>query len=93
MPKPRPPHLHRETTSHGRTVWYVRVVRGPRIRITAAFGTPEFDAEYQAAISGKQRPHHPRRRPLRPRGADDVVREQPRRRESQAVAAEMGGAF
>jgi hypothetical protein len=25
MPRPRPPHLHRETTRHGKTVWYVRV--------------------------------------------------------------------
>src|SRR3546814_13722617 len=55
MPRPRPPHLHRETTRHGRTVWYVRVGRGPRVRITAAFGTPEFDSEYQAAISGAAR--------------------------------------
>jgi len=56
MPRPRPPHLHRETTRHGRTVWYVRVNRGARIRINAAFGTPEFDAEYQGAISGTPRP-------------------------------------
>src|SRR3546814_9359090 len=55
MPRPRPPRLHRETTRHGRTVWYVRVGRGPRVRITAAFGTPEFDSEYQAAISGAAR--------------------------------------
>src|SRR3546814_17005657 len=55
MPRPRPPRLHRETTRHGRTVWYVRVGRGPRVRITAAFDTPEFDSEYQAAISGAAR--------------------------------------
>jgi integrase len=52
MPRPRPPHLHRQVTQHDRTVWYVRVGKGPRIRIRAAFGTPEFDAEYQAAIAG-----------------------------------------
>jgi integrase len=51
MPRPRPPHLHRQVTRHGKTVWYVRVGRGPRTRIRAAFGTPEFDAEYRAAIS------------------------------------------
>lgn len=56
MPRPRPPHLHREETRHGRAVWYVRVERGPRIRIRAAFGTPEFDAEYQDAVEGKRRP-------------------------------------
>jgi hypothetical protein len=33
-------------------VWYVRVGKGRRMRIRAAFGTPEFDAEYQAAIAG-----------------------------------------
>jgi integrase len=56
MPRPRPPHLHRETTRHGTTVWYVRVGKGPRIRIRAAFGAPGFDSEYQAAITGNARP-------------------------------------
>jgi integrase len=56
MPRPRPPHVHRETTRHGRTVWYVRVGKGPRTRLVADFGTPEFDAEYQAALAGKARP-------------------------------------
>ena len=52
MPRPRPPHLHRQVTQHGKTVWYVRIGKGPRIRIRAAFGTPEFDTEYQAALAG-----------------------------------------
>jgi integrase len=52
MPRPRPPHLHRQVTQHGKTVWYVRVGKGPRIRIRSAFGSPEFDSEYQAAIGG-----------------------------------------
>src|SRR5262249_1086326 len=52
MSRPRPPHLHREVTRHKRPVWYVRVGKGPRIRIRAEYGTSEFDAEYQAAISG-----------------------------------------
>ncbi|RTL97427.1 integrase [Ancylobacter aquaticus] len=30
--------------------------QGPRTRIRAAFGTPEFDAEYQAALLGASRP-------------------------------------
>src|SRR5262245_45812532 len=51
MPRPRPPHLHRELTRHGKAVWYVRLAKGPRIRIRAEFGSPEFGAEYQAAIS------------------------------------------
>ena len=56
MPRPRPPHLHREITQHGKTVWYVRLGKGPRTRLWASFGTPEFDTEYRAAIEGKPRP-------------------------------------
>jgi len=52
MPRPRPPHLQREITRHGKAVWYVRVDRGPRIRIRSEYGTSEFDAEYRAALSG-----------------------------------------
>jgi integrase len=61
MPRPRPPHLHRQFTRHGKTVWYVRIDKGRRIRIRAPFGTPEFDAEYQAALAGNS--------PRRTRGA------------------------
>lgn len=53
MPRPRPPHLHCETTRHGRTVWYVRLGKGPRIRLRAAWGSPEFEAEYRAAVAGE----------------------------------------
>jgi integrase len=56
MPRPRPPYLWRETTRHGRVVWYVRVWRGPRIRLKAAYGSPEFWAAYDAAIAGKLSP-------------------------------------
>jgi integrase len=56
MPRPRPPHVHRETTRHGRVVWYARVGKGPRIRIRAEFGSSEFQAEYQAAITGAPSP-------------------------------------
>lgn len=56
MPRPRPPHLHRETTRHGKAVWYVRAGKGPRIRLRAEYGTPGFDTEYQAAVTGSPRP-------------------------------------
>ena len=56
MPRPHPPHLQRQVTRHGKTVWYVRVGRGPKVRVRAEFGTPEFDSEYQAALAGIQRP-------------------------------------
>jgi len=51
MPRPRPPHLHRQVTRHGKTVWYVRIGKGSRIRIRAAFGTAEFGAEYRSAVA------------------------------------------
>jgi integrase len=54
MPRPRPPHLHREISRHGKAVWYVRVGKDRRIRIRAEFGTTEFDAEYQAALAGER---------------------------------------
>lgn len=53
MPRPRPPHLHRETTRHGATVWYVRIGKGSRIRLRAPYGSAEFSAEYRAAMSGE----------------------------------------
>lgn len=53
MPRPRPPHLHAETTRHGKRVWYVRRGHDPRVRIRAQFGTAEFDHQYQAALAGK----------------------------------------
>src|SRR4051812_12077942 len=52
MPRPRPPHLHRERTRHGCLVWYVRREHGPRIRLRADFGSPAFWAEYRSAIEG-----------------------------------------
>jgi hypothetical protein len=58
MPRPRPPHLHREATRHGRLVWYVRRDKGPRIRIRAEYGTPEFEVEYQAALAGTPPPRN-----------------------------------
>jgi hypothetical protein len=57
MPRPRPPNLNRELTRHGKAVWYVRVGKGPRVRIRAEFGTPEFDLEYRAAVTGGPPPN------------------------------------
>ncbi len=54
MPRPRWPHLQRETNRHGKTVWYVRRDRSqPRIRLRNAFGSPEFETEYFAALRGE----------------------------------------
>jgi hypothetical protein len=61
MPRQRPPHLQRERTRHGKAVWYVRVGKGPRIRINADYGTPGFDLSMRrlspAARSGRAAPH------------------------------------
>jgi integrase len=56
MPKPRPPHLHREETRHGAVNWYVREGHGPRIRIKAHYGSAEFWSEYRAALEGAPMP-------------------------------------
>jgi integrase len=53
MPRPRPPHLHRQVTRHGKVVWYVRIGRGHRTRLRAAYGSPDFQAEYHAALTGE----------------------------------------
>lgn len=53
MPRPRPPHLHRERNRHGKHVWYVRKDKGPRYRLRSEFGSDAFNAEYQAAVEGK----------------------------------------
>ena len=50
MPRPRPPYLSHEVTRHGNSVWYLRR-GGKRIRLRAEYGTLDFDAEYQAAVS------------------------------------------
>jgi integrase len=54
MPRPRPYRLLKETNRHGKTVWYVRDGKGPRVRINGVYGTPEFEAAYQAAINGEK---------------------------------------
>lgn len=52
MTKPRPPYVIRQLTKSGKVKWYVWKRPGPRIRLRAPFGSPEFMAEYQAAMAG-----------------------------------------
>lgn len=59
MPRPRPPHLHRETTRHEKTVWYVRVGKGPRIRLRSEFSSNAFDDEYRDAVAGNLQARKP----------------------------------
>jgi integrase len=56
MPRPRPPHLHREKTRHGVVNWYVRRGHGPRIRIKAEYGSQAFWSEYRAALEDTPKP-------------------------------------
>lgn len=52
MPRPLPRYVRRQTTRHGKTVYYFRRDRGgSRIRLRK-FGTAEWDAEYAAALAG-----------------------------------------
>ena len=53
MPRPHKPHLQREKTRLGKSIWYFRIGHGPRIRIKAEYGTPEFEAAYRAALAGE----------------------------------------
>lgn len=60
MPRPRPLYLHKTTSRHGRTVWYVRRSKAhPKIRIRGEYGSKEFMAAYQAAIQGEISPPAP----------------------------------
>ena len=52
MSRPRPPYLLKETSRHGKTLWYVRKGEGPRTRIKGEYGSEEFMANYLAAING-----------------------------------------
>lgn len=52
MPRPRKPHIVKETNRHGKTVRYFRRGKGPRIRLPGVFGSKEFNEAYDAAASG-----------------------------------------
>ena len=43
--------MQRHRTRHGKIVWYVRVDRGGRHRLTSEVGTPSFREEYEAAYA------------------------------------------
>lgn len=56
MPRHRRPYLQHEITRHGKTVWYFRKGKGPRIRLSGAYGSKQFNAEYDAAMAGAPLP-------------------------------------
>jgi len=53
MPK-RLPYILRQTTRHGKTVWYFRIKAGPRTRLPGEYGSDEFMAAYRAALAGEK---------------------------------------
>jgi len=54
MPRPRRLHIHKETTRHGRIVWYFRQGKEKRIRLPGAYGSREFFEAYDRAAAGKE---------------------------------------
>lgn len=53
VPRPRLLGLCRQITQHGKVCWYVRLGKGPRIRLRAPYGTEEFRQQYRDALAGK----------------------------------------
>ena len=56
MPRPRKPYTQREKTRHGKWVWYFRRPGGKHIRLRGEYESPEWLADYEAAISGAPAP-------------------------------------
>ena len=63
MRRTLPPHVYRERTRHGRWVLYFRRGKGRRIRLPDTVDTPEFEAAYQAALTGNAPPSKTTRTP------------------------------
>lgn len=56
MPRPRKPYIQKEVTRHGKVVWYFRRGKEKRIRLPGVYGSKEFNAAYDAALSGQPKP-------------------------------------
>ena len=54
MPRPRKPYVQKETTRHKKTVWYFRKGDGPRVRLRGDYESPEWLADYDAALGVAQ---------------------------------------
>jgi integrase len=53
MPRPRKPFTHKETSRHGKVVWYFRRGKGERVRLPGPFGSKEFNEAYAKAAAGQ----------------------------------------
>lgn len=56
VPRPRPIGLVKETTRHGRVVWYVRSGHGARVRLPDEYGTDAFWTAYREGLAGRAPP-------------------------------------
>ncbi len=56
MPRARYPYTHHEKNRHGTRVWYFRRNKEPRVRLRGAWGSPEWLADYEAALTGQPPP-------------------------------------
>lgn len=56
MPRRRKPFVQRESTRHGKTVWYFRRGTGARARLPGEYESPEWLAAYEAALGGAPAP-------------------------------------
>lgn len=57
MPRKLPLHVVKETSRHGKVVFYFRIGKGERTRLTGVPGSKEFKKAYQAALSGQAIQH------------------------------------
>lgn len=53
MPRPRKPYTQKETSRHGKVVWYFRRGKGKRTPLPGAFGSKQFNDAYDAALAGQ----------------------------------------
>jgi integrase len=53
MPRKRYPYVQRQTTRHGKVVWYFRIGEGKRTRLPGQYGSEEFIAAWKALVSGQ----------------------------------------
>jgi integrase len=51
MPRPRPRYLTSDFDRHGNRRWYVRIDKGPRLRVRGEYGSPDFMAAYEDAVA------------------------------------------
>jgi len=59
MPRPRYQYVQKQTTRHGKTVWYFRIGDGPRTRMPGEYGSDEFVNAWKTLMAGATIEHQP----------------------------------